>query len=130
MTRRDTQNQRWGLLAAGFFVSVVLAIWQHAQVTALARSQERLAGDVATLRRTLESKRTRVLESAALTTQKAITAGEIEGFQRPTAEQVAVIDVRTQAAAQADVQLASASLPERVMDAILPSAGARVRSSR
>ena len=127
MTRRGTRNHRWMILASGAFLTIVLAIWQNAFTAVLARREAKLQVSVETLRRELDAKRSRVLQASARSAARAITAADL-GFVKPTQDQVVLLDLRDAKPQVAELQVAQASVGDRVMDALLPSAGARVRS--
>ncbi len=126
---REAHTRRWMVLASVLFVTIVLSIWQNAYVAALARREAKMQDSIRTLQRDLEVKKNAVRESDALSERKVHDAADL-GFQEPSADQVVMIDVRTPAAHSAGTQLAQATLPERVMNALLPSVDARVRSSK
>ena len=130
MTRRDTHGRRWMLLAMGGFFTIVLAIWQNATTTVLARREATLRESVGKLRRVLDDKRVRVQESDAQSAAHAITPADLGGFRPPTQGQVVIVETRVPKPEAAEVQVASASIPSRLMDVLLPSAGARVRSAK
>lgn len=127
MTRRGTPNHRWMILASGAFLTIVLAIWQNAFTAVLARREAKLQVSVETLRRELEAKRSQVMQASARSAARAISAADL-GFVKPTQEQVVFLNLRDTKPRTAETQIAQTSVGERVMDALLPSAGARVRS--
>ncbi len=126
MTRADRRNNRWPLLAAGAFLTIVYLIWLHANIAAMARTEAKLQHDVGRLNRDLSYESTRAQQADAQSIVLAV--GDIDHeFVRPNPNRVVTIDLRSTTESQPQVEVARASMGDRVMNALLPSAGARVR---
>jgi len=120
-----TKRHAMPALAAGVAV-VLLSIWQHCDEAQLARRETKLRDAVERTRREVEFARVR-LEEAQARSAASVEAVDAMGLTRPAVDQVILVTVpKTAAPAARPADGSVAVVGRRFLDALLPTAGARV----